>query len=734
MGRPKGRGGSSDRPQPPNRPNDRQRERGAVQLAVSANLVDAPTGEGAPRAVAYAFSAGGRLLARAPVDEKGQATLALPAAETARAVRVLVGPETEESETLLSDLRRRGAEERHLRLEPGDLKPAVELTISPKVWPCWLLGLCFVQGTLLKRIVSGGVSIDLPVCGATIEVYEVDPLPVLIPKLPDLVIERIRDIIIDPPPPPPIDPPVDPPGPFPPGPGPDPGPILRMLGMSPNLGESDTAPVALENAFAPTLALSPAPQPLAATGELQFMARTATSSQFRQFLATKIDLIRPIFCLFFPTLVTTQLVATATTDECGHFRTLFFRGCNNPDTPDLYFKAKRQIGPFTFTLLAPTPIACHTFWNYACGTEVTLYTTSPFAVTCPPCGPVIAPNNWVLFMALGNTALSRIHGSSVPLQPTTTPANTGLTDGGAPFGGTIRPRIEFDNSLRDDLDVFYYQVSVRKGTSGPFTPLTGTINRHYTHEVAGDLILEVFNLGPKVVNGVANLFEIPPALPPIGQWSCPGPVVDLASATFPTDALAPPADHGKWQIKLDLFDVNAAPVDIVAKGIKYRVPAVTDLSGDIPTADAAALGLVSGNSFIMTVHLDNNACSAEIAAPVLNGAVTANACGVLEYDPAAPGSVDLAYTASHPNGFATHSFSLYRGVTLLTPPTVSGVPVGGGSFSTTQTVNSLLGGCPVAGFSENLYVAALATDGWSRLSGYDRPAVRAFVLAPEEGP
>ena len=40
------------------------------------------------------------------------------------------------------------------------------------------------------------------------------------------------------------------------------------------------------------------------------------------------------------------------------------------------------------------------------------------------------------------------------------------------------------------------------------------------------------------------------------------------------------------------------------------------------------------------------------------------------------------------------------------------------------------GGCTVAGFSENLHVYAMATDGWSRQSQYDDGDVRAFVLAP----
>jgi hypothetical protein len=240
-----------------------------------------------------------------------------------------------------------------------------------------------------------------------------------------------------------------------------------------------------------------------------------------------------------------------------------------------------------------------------------------------------------------------------------------------------------------------------------------------------------------VVGAQANLFEIPPALPPEGQWSFPDLLEDLTSAKFPTSDLAPAAEHGKYQLKVDLFDAAGTLVNIAAKGILYRVPAVTDLSGDIDTDDAASLGLVfdddgdGKNSFIMTLHVDNNECTAAIAAPTLDGTPADDDCGVLEYDPTSPGSVTMNYTASHPQGFATYSFVLYRGVNPLTPPTASG-PVGSGSFSTTQTVPYLLGSCRVAGYSENVYVWASATDGWFRLSRYDDHAVRAFVLAPQQ--
>ena len=79
--------------------------------------------------------------------------------------------------------------------------------------------------------------------------------------------------------------------------------------------------------------------------------------------------------------------------------------------------------------------------------------------------------------------------------------------------------------------------------------------------------------------------------------------------------------------------------------------------------------------------------------------------------------------------FGTYSYGLYRGVNELTPPSQSGA-VGSGNFTDAETLAALMGTCTVAGFSENLYVYAMAIDGWSRLSQYDAGYVLAFALAP----
>lgn len=711
---------------------------GNARIALKAHLLGSEGTADLPKLAAYAFTSGGRMLARAPLPQ-ATGDLQFRVGAEAMSVRVLIGPDVEEKEPAPSDLLRRGAVERHVRIDAGRLGAEVHVDVIPDVWRCWLRGLCFVRGTLLKREVRGGITVDLPVCDAEVEIFEVDPIFVF--KLPDDVIAGLRRYLIDPLPRRPLPGRQPQPGasgppslPTPPRPIPDPPPFIEapdhLIGPVFPLIRSRSA--ALRDAVLP-----------AAPESLRAAALRVGDAMFRRELEGNLDFVREYLCLFHPWFVRKDLLRTVRTDECGHFQAILFLGCNNRDKPDLYFRATQRFLWFDVPIYEPLPVRCHTFWDYKCGTEVTLITTSPFARTCRPCPPINAPDNWVLVMAIGNFPLSRIRGTGVTLQATTNADNVGLTDADGPWGGLLRPRIEFDSSLRDTLGVKYYQVSIRKGSAGNFTILTGDVGRHYIHEVNGQPVISPYPLGPQTVNGVANLFEIPPALPPDGQWSLPDIVEDTTSAKFPSAVLAPAADHGKYQIKVELFDVNGAPVDLMAKGIEFVVPTSTDLSGTIDTVEASTLGLLDGNSFVMTLHVDNNHCDpAVIDAPVLAGNAASDECGVLTYTPGGGGSVHFGWTASHPNGiagngFATFSFAIYRGVNLLSIPPgsptlpVSGMAkIGNAAFANDQTVADLLGSCRIAGFSENLYVAATAIDGLRRLSEYDSSAVRAFVLAP----
>ncbi len=723
-----------------------------IPVQVSVALQPAKTGEAAPPAVAYAFSDTGHFLSKAAVDAKGNAILTVPATQTPQQIRVLVGPESSDPQSAdappaFSGLTRRGAQEQFLRLDPDSKALRANFTVAPEIWRCWIR-ICFVKGTLLKRLYSSGIAVDHPVCNATVHVWEVDPILIVIAKLSSAQLARIAQYMLNPQPLPP---------------GPDPGPE-RAMALSrfnsinevafnpqpdppgdpfPNIGRLEVAqPMPTLQAFSVASPEFESVHRAALTGDLNMVRQSLT--------AIPESALRYLICYLFPLLVSKRLVGTFTTDRCGHFLGPIFLCCY--DSADLYFTASVRFFGFEIPIYEPKPISCYTYWNYQCGTEVTLYTSSIFAPLCTPCPPIDAPENYVLVRALGNVQLNGIYGASPVLSGSTNVANEGLAANlygaglDSPFGGNVLPRIEFDSTLRAQNKAVYYQMSFRKGTSGSFAPLIGSIDRKYNHFVGTDLVTSVYNLGPKVVNGVPNLFEIPPALPPEGDWAYPNPPVDLANAQFPTTVLPvsppPPAEgtHGKYQLKLDLFDANGAPVNIGAAGIRYFVPTTQDPDGTIHTADAASIGLVSGNSFIMTVHIDNRETSGALLDPTLSS-LPPDSCGVFRYELGLSNLVSIPYTATHPENFATYSYHLSRGATPLTPPTSSGkVSAATNPATISMSVLSLLSQpdgtiCDTAGFAEDLYVAALATDGWSRLSGYDSaPPPRAFVLAPKPQP
>lgn len=727
-------------------------ERG-LTLDVQADISERPAE--LQSVVAYAFSQGGALLDMQALDKEGRARLALPAGKEAQSLRIVVGPEVPKEQLDAGELLRRGGIDRHVALRPGIEKlPPLQLSIGPDIWRHWIGRLCVVKGTLLKSVASGGVNLRLPVCNAAVDIYEVDPWPLIIIKLPDLDIDRLREIVDGPWPP--IDWPIPPRPPEPffnglldplerVGLNPQPLPPRRLGAANLRALDAQAEPQALRSAVLPA--------------ELLLAAR-ASRPVFERALLAHVELLRPLLCWLFPLHVRKTKLLTVMTDECGHFRAVIWRSVFNVDQPDLYFIARQRIWPFFWvTLYEPLPVACHTWWNYVCGSEVTLITTHPAAHACPPCPPVVAPNNWVLFMAVGNTSVWRIHGANDATRvgaPGHDPAKLGLLDDAAPWGGSLRPRLEFDSSLRGVLGVRYYRVSYKRSSEGEteWRPSTEAINRHYTHEVAGDLILEQYPLGPNTVGTQPHLCEIPPALPPIGQWSLPNVVLDTQNAVIPTAAVAPGLGFdagaaplgtdqgGLWQIKVELFDTAGNLVDPEALGIKWRVPASNDLTGTIQTRDAALLGLVDTglNRMLLTLRIDNNPCFARIDAPAVGGSTAADECGVMNYASRAL-PVSLPFLALQRNRFASYSFYVQRGA--VSPPeyslagtaaaTAAGMPAAlppSPPADAPPTVGSLLDACTLAGFTEQLYVAHMATDGWSRQSQYDASLPRAFVLAP----
>ena len=745
------------------------RDERRIPLDVTAAQID---GEGMPPLTAYAFSSGGALLDAQKVDERGSARLSIPVTRDGDAVRVVLGPAIDDDKPDVGELLRRGGIDAHLAVRPEmkELSP-VRFEVTPDVRIHILGRRCLVKGTLIKRVVSGGIVRDLPVCNAAVDIWEVDPWHVIIPRLPDFELDRLRPIIRGP------WPPVD--LPHPPQP-----PDFDISDLVPDvLGPRALNPQPLppRDGILGPRALNPQPLPprFSAAQGMQTLTHAATRSQSMQMNASpqhmmpmallvaadsgrvalertvldNLALLRPILCWLYPQRVWKTRIATVMTDECGHFRTSIWRSILDADVPDLYFTARQRIWPFVWTTIyEPTPVACSTYWDYRCGTEVTLVTRHRAARTCLPCPPVIAPNNWVLFMAIGNTSVWRIHGAN-----TTTAVGAagheatkhGLLDGTAPWGGTLRPRLEFDNALRSTLGVHFYRVSFKK-PSEPDTAWrfsTDAVSRHYVQTIAGEPVITQYPLGPVTVGSSSHLYQIPPALPPVGQWSHPNVVLDTQSAVIDTNAVAPgvgydvngspvgAAEGGLWQVRVELFDAAGNAADPETLGIAWRVPMSNDLTGTIQTANAATLGLVdtARNCMTVTVNVDNNRCYASIGVPTVADVPASPGCGVLRYV-STSSTVATPFTALHRSSFADYSFYVLRGEgpdhqiarNGVAPTTAAAMPA-----APTATVSEMLDGCDLAGFTEQLYVAHRATDGWGRQSQNDASAVRAFVLAQQ---
>ena len=449
-------------------------------------------------------------------------------------------------------------------------------------------------------------------------------------------------------------------------------------------------------------------------------------------------------------------IAVVETDGNGHFERLIVYPCHG-DHPDLYFWVEYDLGSGFQTVYHP-PVACNTYWNYACGTEVTINLTDPRVPACG--GPADLPGKQVVVLSLGRTVSMHEIGAN------------GLTSAGEPFGEKLEPRVDFSVSNLAAAGIRHYRWSYVRltGPDGltttvdPASPpiggtpavLTREVSRHY--RVGTTYVPE--KMGP-LPAPIANCFKIQPVDPPAGgeEWKILDEREDLASAHFETTKLpGTPASNasddlaaGLYELRLELFDTAGALVDWTAKGIDLRIPDVDAPfgSGTVTTIAAPAFNRIGapGNTvgFRTVVRVDNNFCFADIA-PV-GGTVTPDPdCGFHNYN-ALSDTARLAFVARHPNRFATFGFSSGRGTGGALADTVTGGVTGlaasngyslGGAFAywkdltvgyLTAPVPPSLIRCPNAAFWESLGVAAMATNGYGTLSGYNAYDVAAYALA-----
>ena len=161
-------------------------------------------------------------------------------------------------------------------------------------------------------------------------------------------------------------------------------------------------------------------------------------------------------------------------------------------------------------------------------------------------------------------------------------------------------------------------------------------------------------------------------------------------------------------------DQRAVPLDepVARRPAQHRRP--LERTHTIVLEFANAGGTVIETSTPLTIRIDNNHCTATVWHARGARHVRRPDCGLLHYVTKNTDPVSMPFSVGHPNGFATFSFTLIKGVNAVAlpaaPPT-SG-PVSVAVSPITQTIQNLMGKCDVAGFGEWVYVAASATNGW----------------------
>ncbi|MEE9555504.1 MAG: hypothetical protein V3W18_14555 [candidate division Zixibacteria bacterium] len=729
---------------------------------------------------AFAFDRRGNLLASGPVKE-GQAHLDLQD-DQAKHARIFIGPDIREkriSAPTVEMMKRKHAYEISWKFESK--KRVYELLPIPELhWQCWLWCKCRVRGRVVKPVEAGGVTTDMPVCHARVHICEVDSFPIVIERLPDDLIFRLRDELFDY-----IERP-DPPFPDPPLPDPpifrfdprviDPTPeniaemwrnlenprrkISRIGGIPNNPGDETNLPIVPLSGGGPISGPLPMPT-FAGLSSLSVNIVRNTLLELR-------ELVWPYLCHWpwiWPYFYTCDEIAVLETDSNGRFETDIWYPCSG-DRPDLHFWVEFCIGG-VWTTVYRWPIPCGTYWNYVCGSEVTIRITDPRVPWCAD--PPSMPGKQIAVMLIGNNI------SMTQIQRDISGQNAGLTTTGKPFGGSLEPHVWFGENLIAS-GITHYRWSYKRADSDvpwpddkPWPAMDAPVFRHYSETMADDtLTFKPFLLGPDPEFPGENLFKIQPKNPPLNpgvalsSWApMTNGRANTASAYFLSHLLDGgdvSTAAGKYELKLKLFDSSGKRVNLIDQGITLKIPTVDGPFGlgVVPTRavpndpdpafssiDMEEMVIRKGAdivAFRLVLHVDNNGCEAEIYKTAV-GVETAGDCGFITYSPR--DSAHISFKARHPNNFATFTFLTIPGESNDVNPAYASGSVGSiialngferdaaSVFSKNVPVAALVGTCPQgrAAFAETLYVKALATDGWSgRLRYLDRSAVEPFAL------
>jgi hypothetical protein len=735
--------------------------------------------------VAFLFSRSGKLVEKTAV--RGDSVQFKTSGVNPRLYKILLAPASDDriaSAQTLAELDRYKPYELVLDISREGVINPVKIPHDYSI--LWLFRSCRVRGKVIKNFSIGSIAQDRGICHARVHICEVDRIWWLIRKIPDYIIAKIPELVATPqwpipiPEPEPFDPSsFDPfgavsaelnPQPLPPRAGQFnfnaasefTGPALQRVSARKE-AEMGNATVSAQMAESQSTIL--------ASPKILNQLNSGNVSAIRNLIVENFSLFHPYFChvpWLWPYFYRCDQVALAYTDLNGAFD-VTFRYWNHGDKPDLYFWVEYLINGVWVTVYKPAK-PCHTYWNYACGSEVIIRVTD--ARVRWECNDVI-DGDIVWLKTIGSSAsvthvkqqdqLSVIQGKSfnhIGLTDVFMPAGSSALDSyRRPFGGTLNFIAQFGSALPAN-GMYYYRWSYRKLRNADLSsvPFSAPVSLHqgqtlyksysyeyydvFNHKHFGS---NAFKLGPVALNGEDDLFIIPPAFPASSPVNATedSPLWDQNTLTVSVDSAQ--FGDGLYEFILELFDANGNKLSAIQKHL-FQVPEVTSFAPSVDAPDDyLVLNGSNADAFKMQLRVDNSPCGATVYKIKVNGTeVTSDCCGFVPYPPNA--NIEIAYRAYHPNNFATFNFNVQKGTcndaSQQSFTNATGMVIGDANLYTRDNASiyrhsftpaQLLGLCAAGGkaaFAEHIYVYALATNGYDRLSYFDAADLAAFALEP----
>lgn len=305
---------------------------------------------------AYLFDEDGEPLGAVDLV-RGKGELALPADLEGRMVTAVVAPVERDRAVSLERLLARGAHAVRIPIDELGKIDVGTVELDPRLFK---RSCCRVHGRVIRRVsLPDGRVVVRPLCNARVLICEVDESPRrLVTRLPDDLVERLRDELIQIEPAPPV---------------PDPGPldVVRQAGF-------DTARAGVRGA-GPVGHVAKLTAPVLAAGG---------ALGARRWLEANLDLVALHWCrlAWLHRNYRVDCIASVEVDDQGRFDTDFGYPCYG-DRPDLYFKVEQRCDDDEWRVVHAPSVACTTRWNFCCGDEVEIDVTSSIAGL----GPAVAP-------------------------------------------------------------------------------------------------------------------------------------------------------------------------------------------------------------------------------------------------------------------------------------------------------------------------------------------------------